>query len=138
MKLVIYTDGGSFGNPGPSAYGFVIQDDKGRILYEEGRAIGYATNNIAEYTALIRAFEKVVNMTNVGELIVEGIAVFADSQLMIQQVKGVYKVKKPHIGDLMGEVRALVDKLTVPITYTHVPREQNERADSLVKNALGR
>lgn len=138
MKVEIYTDGGSFGNPGPSAYGFVIQSDKKEILYEEGQTIGHATNNIAEYTALIRAFEKVLELAGKKELVVREIAVYADSQLMIQQIRGHYKVKKPHIRDLFDEVYRLIPRLNVPISYTHIPREQNTRADSLVKRALGR
>lgn len=134
MRLIIHTDGGSLNNPGPAAIGFLIHDGT-KCLYKHSEAIGVATNNVAEYTALIRAFSYVRDHFN-GQ--VEHIQVIADSELMIRQVNGIYKVKHPEIKPLHTEVKILEMKMGIPITYTHVLRERNADADALVKKALGR
>lgn len=133
MNLSIYTDGGSLNNPGQAASAFLVSGD-GKLLYKEGRAIGIATNNIAEYTALIRALEWVKQ--NRGMF--HSIHVISDSQLMIRQVNGEYKVKDTGIKKLHSQVKLLEMELGLPISYTHVLREKNKEADALVKQALGR
>lgn len=138
MILKIHTDGGSLNNPGPAASAFVLYLD-GKEIFSEGKPIGTATNNDAEYTALINALTKVKEMLNLGTLKgVEKIAVFADSDLMVHQVNGLWKIKHAPIQNYMFEIRALENEIGLPINYTYVPREENTIADGLVKKALGR
>lgn len=134
MHLTIHTDGGSLNNPGPAAIGFLIHEGQ-NCLYRHSEAIGVATNNVAEYTALIRALSYVKTHFS-GKI--QHIAIIADSELMIRQVNGLYKVKHIDIKPLHTQVKILEMELAVPITYTHVLREKNTEADALVKKALGR
>src|SRR5258708_4661203 len=123
MKLTIYTDGGSLNNPGPSASGYAIFQDKISI-FQEGRFIGHATNNQAEYQALIFALEKVQELLSKHEITnLEGIDVIADSELLVRQVNGLYKVKNAAIRDYIIKIRVLENDLNVPLTYTHTLRE---------------
>jgi ribonuclease HI len=138
MILKIHTDGGSLNNPGQAASAFVMYSD-GKEFYSEGKAIGTATNNDAEYTALINALEKTKELLRSEELKnVEKVAVFADSDLMIHQVQGLWKIKHTPIQNYVFEIRALEVEIGIPISYTYIPREQNTVADGLVKKALGR
>ena len=138
MELKIHTDGGSLNNPGQAASAFVMYIDN-KEIYNEGKAIGIATNNDAEYTALINALGKVKEMKNLGTLKdVSKISVYADSDLMIHQVQGLWKIKHAPIQNYVFEIRALENEIGLPIFYTYVPREQNTVADGLVKKALGR
>lgn len=135
MHCTIYTDGGSLNNPGPAAYAFVIFID-GKVIHQHGEAIGVATNNIAEYTGLIKALEKVKHY--IKEFSIDKISIFADSELMVRQLNGLYKVKNGPLQEKVFTVRTLENEINIPITYTHVLREKNTLADSLVKKALGR
>jgi ribonuclease HI len=135
MELTIYTDGGSLNNPGEAAYAFVIYEN-GEPVYQIGERLGIATNNFAEYTGLIRALTYVKK--NYSNQPIAKISCIADSELMVKQLNGLYKVKHPDIQPLHFEVKALMQDLNVPITFTHVLREKNKLADSLVKKALGR
>jgi ribonuclease HI len=134
MILEIFTDGGSKGNPGPAAIGIAFYLDKKRIhTYRED--IGHATNNDAEYTAVIRALEIVKahgsKWQNVSKL-----AFHSDSQLVVSQLTGLYKIKHPQIRIYIDQIKAIVAELGIPVTYTYIPREQNTVADSLVNNRL--
>lgn len=133
MRLTIYTDGGSIGNPGPSASAYVIYEGS-KIIAEEGRFIGHATNNQAEYQALVFALEKVLGLKKTHTF--EKIEVVADSELLVRQVNGLYKVKNAAIREYIMKIRVLEGELNVPISYTHTLREGNQVADSLVKKAL--
>jgi ribonuclease HI len=138
MILTIFTDGGSLNNPGPAASAFLIYKDKEGV-YKEGTPIGIASNNVAEYTALINALTKVRDMIAKEELEVpERIQCFADSNLMVSQLNGIYKIKHPDMRKLLFDVRVLEGELRVPVSYTYVPREKNAKADALVKEALGK
>ena len=138
MILKIHTDGGSLNNPGPAASAFLLYLGE-EILYEEGKAIGVATNNDAEYTALINALKKVIELKNLGQLQdVEKINCFADSSLVVNQVNGLWKIKHAPIRAYVSLVKNLEQEVELPISYTYVPREQNTAADALVKKALGR
>lgn len=129
--MIVYTDGASRGNPGKSAYGFVVYDHEGRQIYKEGSFIGIATNNIAEYTAVIRAFEFIKdNLTEVTE-----IEVMADSNLVVQQLSGKFKVKALHLKPLINNIRELEKNFT-KATYRHIRRNFNKEADSLANMAL--
>ncbi len=135
MDLRIFTDGGSLNNPGEAACAFVIYlNDK--LLFKHGERIGIATNNTAEYTALIKALEKAKEVVEKHKI--DKISVIADSELMIRQLTGVYKVKHPDIKKYFAQIKSLEQELNLPISYTHTLREGNELADSLVKKALGR
>lgn len=126
----IYTDGGSRGNPGPAGIGLVIYDGlTGEVVYELGDYLGTATNNVAEYTALVRALEIAKDL---GAAKVE---VFADSELMIKQLKGQYKVKNEGLIPLYQKVRFQAGKIA-SCSYTHIPRAKNKRADQLANLAM--
>ena len=129
MKAKLSTDGGARGNPGPAAYGYVLEADDGTVLDARGRAIGVATNNVAEYRALVAGLEKAV------ELAVDELEVVSDSELLVRQMTGDYKVKNETLRELWEEANALERKLG-RVRYTSVRREHNELADRLVNDAL--
>lgn len=131
MKIIIFTDGASRGNPGHASYGFTISDQKGKLLYQEGKYIGIATNNVAEYTAVHEALKKVNEEFN-GQNEIE---LFADSKLVAEQLSGRYKIKSPHLKPLIEKIKILVVELG-GVIFTHVPRAQNSKADSLANQAL--
>ncbi len=129
MKAKLSTDGGSRGNPGPAAYGYVLEAEDGTVLAAEGKTIGIATNNVAEYSALIAGLEKAI------ELAVVEIDVISDSELLVKQMRGEYKVKNEALRDLVVQASRLARQLD-KVTYTAVRREHNELADRLVNEAL--
>lgn len=132
MKLRIQTDGASRGNPGAAAYGFVIYKD-GEVLKKEGKTLGITTNNIAEYTGLVKALEYLANEVKpeeVDELIIE-----ADSQLMIRQLSGMYKVKNEGLKSLFNQIKAMLTEYST-VSFNHIFREFNKEADLLGNLAL--
>jgi ribonuclease HI len=129
VRARLSTDGGARGNPGPAAYGYVLETDDGHILDARGESIGVATNNVAEYRALVAGLEKAV------ELGVDELEVVSDSELVVKQMRGEYKVRNPALRDLWREAGALADQLP-SVRYTAVRREHNELADRLVNDAL--
>lgn len=129
MKRVLHVDGASRGNPGPAAIGVVISDARWRTLEEIGELIGGATNNVAEYRALIRGLSAVLAQ---GAREVE---IRTDSELLVRQVQGTYKVKSPALRALHDDVAALLREFA-RWTIQHVPREANARADELANEAL--
>jgi ribonuclease HI len=129
VKARLSTDGGARGNPGPAAYGYVLEAEDGTVLDARGEAIGVATNNVAEYRALVAGLAKAV------ELGVDELEVVSDSQLVVKQMGGEYKVKNPALAELKAEAEALARRLP-KVVYTHVRREHNEPADRLVNEAL--
>ncbi len=129
MKARLFTDGGARGNPGPAAYGFVLETEDGTVLAAEGEAIGTATNNVAEYTGLIAGLRKTI------ELQVPDVEVVSDSELMVKQMRGEYRVKNEALRDLYEQAIRLADKLA-NVEYRHVKRAHNELADRLVNQAL--
>ena len=129
MKAKLSTDGGARGNPGPAAFGYVLEASDGAVLDARGAKIGVATNNVAEYKALIAGLEAALDH-GVGEL-----EVVSDSELLVKQMRGEYKVKNPTLRELSLEAARLARKLGT-VTYTAVRREHNELADRLVNEAL--
>ena len=129
MKARLSTDGGARGNPGPAAYGYVLETDDGTVLAAHGEAIGTATNNVAEYRALVAGLEKAL------ELQVDEVEVVSDSELLVKQMRGEYKVKNEALRDLSSEAGRLARQLK-SVRYTAVRREHNELADRLVNEAL--
>ena len=128
-RLVIFTDGASQGNPGQSAIGAVIRDGQGRVISRISRRIGHATNNQAEYTAIIAALEEA------SRLGAEEVEVRADSELVVKQLNGQYKVKKATLRPLYQKVVRLIGSLEA-FTITYIPRTQNREADRLANKAL--
>ncbi len=129
--LVIHTDGASRGNPGPAAIGVVITEPSGRVLVEFGEALKTATNNVAEYTAVIRALERAL------ELGARRVDCRLDSQLVVRQLNGSYRVKHAEMLPLYRRVLELVQRFE-HVSFTHVPREENAEADRLANLALDR
>src|SRR5213082_843259 len=129
VRAKLSTDGGARGNPGPAAYGYVLEADDGTVLAAHGEKIGVATNNVAEYRALIAGLEKAVELA-VGEL-----EVISDSELLVKQMTGEYRVKNEALRDLSLEASRLARRLG-KVTYKAVRREHNELADRLVSEAL--
>lgn len=134
MQLIIHTDGGARGNPGPAAVGVVIDQEKKRLA-EFAKTIGETTNNVAEYTAVIEALKWLKNNGRhfAGDTTIQ---FFLDSNLVVQQLNGKFKVKEPRLRDLLFTVRALEQEVKGEIHYRAVPREQNRRADFLLNQAL--
>jgi probable phosphoglycerate mutase len=129
VKARLSTDGGARGNPGPAAYGFVLETEDGTVLAAEGKAIGVATNNVAEYSALIAGLERAL------ELAVSELEVVSDSELLVKQMTGEYRVKNEALKELSLQATRLARQLG-KVTYTAVRREHNELADRLVNDAL--
>ena len=129
VKGRLFTDGGARGNPGPAAYAYVLEDEDGEVVAAHGEAIGVATNNVAEYSALIAGLEKAVEL-GVGEL-----DVISDSELMVKQMRGEYRVKNEALRELSVRAGRLARELGA-VRYTAVRREHNKLADQLVNDAL--
>jgi ribonuclease HI len=129
VKAKLFTDGGARGNPGPAAFGYVLEAEDGTVLDARGEKIGIATNNVAEYSALIAGLEAALER-GVTEL-----QVVSDSELVVKQMRGEYKVKNEALRKLSLAATRLARQLD-NVVYTAVKREQNELADRLVNEAL--
>jgi ribonuclease HI len=129
VKAKLSTDGGARGNPGPAAYGYVLETEDGTVLDARGETIGVATNNVAEYRALIAGLEKAV------ELGIDELEVVSDSELLVKQMQGEYRVKNEALRELNDEANSLERELG-RVRYKAVRREHNELADKLVNDAL--
>lgn len=127
--LLVHIDGAARGNPGPAAIGVVMADLAGRTVREHGERLGKATNNVAEYRALIRALQLA------AELGAKVIKVRSDSELLTKQMNGLYRVKNEQLLPLYQQARELYQEFT-SVEITHVPRAQNRRADQLANMAL--
>ena len=132
MSLVIYSDGGSRGNPGPSAYAVVVTRD-GKIIYEHAQFLGVNTNNYAEYRGLIAGKSKALNLKE------NDVEFVMDSELVIKQMRGEYKVKSPNIKELHEDAKAM-SSLIPHVKFTHVRRENPmvSRADALLNAEMDR
>jgi ribonuclease HI len=129
VKARLSTDGGARGNPGPAAYGYVLETDDGHVLAAHGEAIGRATNNVAEYSGLV------AGMTKAAELGVDELEVVSDSELLVKQMRGEYRVKNEALRVLWEEASDLERRFS-RVRYTAVRRAHNELADRLVNEAL--
>jgi ribonuclease HI len=129
VRARLSTDGGARGNPGPAAYAYVLETEDGTVLAAHGEAIGVATNNVAEYRALVEGLRKAV------EVGADELEVISDSELLVHQMRGEYKVKNEALKLLWVDAQELADKLR-KVTFTAVRREHNELADRLVNEAL--
>ena len=131
MKARLFTDGGSRGNPGPAAYGYALETDDGTVLAAEGETIGVATNNVAEYRGLVAGLARAV------ELGVDAVEVRSDSELLVKQMRGEYRIKNAALQELSVQASRLARQVGA-VEYRHVRREHNELADRLVNDALDR
>lgn len=129
MKARLFTDGGARGNPGPAAYAFVLEAEDDTVLASEGEAIGVATNNVAEYRALVAGLERA------AELGIDELEVVSDSELLVKQMRGEYRVKNEALRALNRQAAELAARFR-RVVYTAVRREHNELADRLVNEAL--
>jgi ribonuclease HI len=129
VKARLFTDGGARGNPGPAAFAYVIEAEDGTVLAAHGEAIGVATNNVAEYSALVAGLAKA------AELQIPELEVVSDSELMVKQMQGIYRVKNEALRELSLEA-ARNARAVGGVTYTAVRREENKLADRLVNEAL--
>jgi ribonuclease HI len=129
VKARLFTDGGARGNPGPAASAFVLEAEDGTVLEARGTAIGVATNNVAEYRALVEGLRRA------AEVGVNELEVVSDSELLVKQMRGEYRVKNEALRALHHEASGLADAMK-RVTYTAVRRDQNELADRLVNEAL--
>ena len=129
VKATLWTDGGARGNPGPAAFAYVVEADDGTVLAAHGEAIGHATNNVAEYAALVAGLRRAV------ELGVTTLELRSDSELLVKQMRGEYRVKNADLKQLFLDASRAARGIG-SVTYTHVRREHNELADRLVNEAL--
>lgn len=124
----LYTDGGARGNPGPAAIGYVLSHD-GVVVAQHGETIGETTNNVAEYTALLKG------LTHAKKLGATHVECKLDSLLVVEQLNRNYKVKDANLAKLFTQVWNLTQEFS-KVTFSHIPREQNKQADALVNQAL--
>ena len=144
MTLYAFTDGASRGNPGHAGIGVLVKDEKGGVLIEEKQYIGKATNNVAEYRALIACLRKLQELhglaeTNENSSLREkfrAVVVHSDSELMVKQVTGVYKIKDKTLNRFAVQVKDLLRSLQTTWTLKHIPREQNRETDRLANQAI--
>jgi ribonuclease HI len=129
VRATLWTDGGARGNPGPAAYAYVLEAEDGTVLDARGEAIGHATNNVAEYSALVAGLRRA------AELGVTVLELRSDSELMVKQMRGEYRVKNKDLQELFLDASRAA-RAVGAVTYTHVRREHNELADRLVNEAL--
>lgn len=135
-NINVFTDGGARGNPGPAASGVYIEEETGKEIASFGVYIGNTTNNVAEYTAVIEALRWLLKHKE--KIITEDISInfFLDSQLVVFQLNGLYKVKNELLHSLFKKIRELELQIQKSIRYSHIPREQNKKADREVNRAL--
>lgn len=133
---LVYTDGGARGNPGPAGIGFLVKDNQGKVLVRAGKFIGKATNNVAEYSAVIEALSWIKKNLTASQLTNSSFKFFLDSKLIVNQLNGLFKIKNGNLRTLIVEVRKLEKELGGNISYCFIPREKNYQADFLVNKIL--
>ncbi|NLW87094.1 MAG: ribonuclease HI family protein [Planctomycetes bacterium] len=131
LKVIVNIDGGARGNPGPAAAGFVLRTTDGTVLCQRGCYLGQATNNVAEYTALLKA------LAAAAELKATDIQIFSDSELLVRQMNGQYRVKNAGLLELFIKAKDMASGFE-SCTISHVRREMNSHADRMVNLALDR
>jgi ribonuclease HI len=131
-RLQVFTDGGARGNPGPAASAFIVLGPDNKLLFQAGRSLGIATNNQAEYSGVLQAVEWLTQNSPSSE-----VTFFLDSLLVVNQLKGLYKIKDPNLKKIYSEIQTLIVNCNLLIVnYCHVPRSQNSAADLLVNQTL--
>lgn len=136
MHFTLYADGGARGNPGPAGAGAVVFDNLGKRVVEVADYLGVATNNIAEYEAVIRGLKKLVEEYPADVLTSTPLTIRMDSKLVIEQLKGAYKVKHPNLIPRHLEVKNILARSFGEVAFEHVYREDNKDADALANRAM--
>jgi ribonuclease HI len=129
--MIFHIDGGSRGNPGPAAFGVRVEDADGHLLAEISESIGVATNNVAEYSGLLAALRHAI------EHGASSVLVRSDSELLVKQMRGEYRVKHPNLKPLVEQARGLVGRIG-RVRFEHIRRELNAEADRLANEAMDR
>ena len=135
MHFTIHADGGARGNPGPAGAGAIIRDQEGSAVGAVSKFLGTRTNNYAEYEAVILAFQELLTLVPESKRKETGVTVKMDSELVVKQMKGEYKVKHPDLREQYVRLLPLVASFKT-VTFMHVPREQNSDADALANEAM--
>ena len=148
-ELFIWCDGGSRNNPGPGASAFVAKDNKGKLIYKEGKFLGKTTNNLAEYNAVLLALMWLKNNSefptprealSLSKDKVEGLIpnceFYLDSRLVVSQLNGIFKIKDSGLREILFKIKMLENEIKIPISYNLIPRERNWEADQLVNQIL--
>lgn len=135
MDFIVNTDGASKGNPGPSSYGYIIKDRAGAIIHQEGKLIGETTNNVAEYTAVLKALEYIKERFTSS--FPHKVEIVADSRLIVEQLSGRFKIKSAHLKVLFDQIKS-VELGVGKVYYRSVPREENFIADRLANLPFGK
>jgi ribonuclease HI len=130
MNLVGHIDGSCLGNPGEAGCGIVLKSEEGAVLEMTGRYLGHGTNNIAEYEGLLLCLDLALKHG------ADSLTVYSDSQLLVNQVKGSYRVKKPHLMELHHQITNFLDRNKIRFQIHYVPREKNRDADRLARDAI--
>ncbi len=136
MQFTLYADGGARGNPGPAGAGAVVFDELGKRVVEVSDYLGVATNNIAEYEAVIRGLKELIGAYPPDHLKTIPLVIRMDSKLVIEQLKGAYKVKHPNLVPRYLEVKNLLTRSFGTVSFEHVYRENNTDADALANRAM--
>lgn len=137
MQFTIHADGGARGNPGPAGAGAMIRDELGNSVASVSKFLGTRTNNYAEYEAVILAFEELLKLVPLAEHDTTDVVVKLDSELIVKQMRGEYKVRHPVLKEQQARLGQLVSAFGT-VSFTHVPREENGDADALANEAMDR
>ncbi|MFA6602653.1 MAG: ribonuclease HI family protein [Candidatus Shapirobacteria bacterium] len=132
MELYVYTDGGARGNPGPAGFGVVVKDESEKVIYAHPKFLGITTNNQAEYEGLLHALSWVKSHLPPPS----AVHFFSDSELMVRQLTGLYKVKSPLLLPLYTQARTIINDFSFPVYFHHVLRHLNKQADMLANQAM--
>ncbi len=134
MQINVHTDGGARGNPGIAGFGLVITNPDKKVIYQESKFLGIKTNNEAEYMGIIAALTWIKNHHH--QQIISSVNFFSDSQLLIRQITGTYKVKAKNLKPLFNSVQNLLKQINLPFHFQDIPRHQNQIADTLANQAM--
>ncbi len=137
MEFTIFADGGSRGNPGPAGSGAVVRDEKAKIIIEVSEFLGTTTNNVAEYTGILRALENLHAHLGDEDSKKARVTVKMDSMLVVKQMNGEYRIKHPNLVPLAARVKELRQHFA-KVSFAHVYREHNKEADALANKAMDR
>ena len=135
----IWSDGGARGNPGPAAIGYIIKDKKDHTLISHHEYIGETTNNIAEYSAVFNALKKLTShleKKSISASQIQKINIYLDSLLVVKQLNGEFKIKEPKLFQFASQILKHISQSKFHVIFTHIPREKNTIADSLVNISL--
>jgi len=134
----VFCDGGARGNPGPGACAFIIKNEQEKIIDQRGKYLGRTTNNVAEYSAVVEALEWIIKNQPSYQLPTTSYHFYLDSQLVVNQLNGFFKIKNALLRELVIKVRSLENQIPKSIIYHYIPRSANTKADELVNQTLNR